>query len=61
MLPHMLQHGQTTNHIGVVFHIAEQFDDKDSDVPPGRGIRVVPGFTYLSHAEYNLKRMVGKV
>lgn len=62
MLPHMLQHGQTANHIGVVFHIAEQFDDKDSDAPPGRGTRVVPGFNYLSsHAEYNFKRMIGKV
>jgi hypothetical protein len=40
----------------------EQFDNKDSDVYPGRGVRVVPpGFKYLSHAEYNLKRMVGKV
>jgi hypothetical protein len=61
MLPHQLQHGQTTNHIGVVLHVAEQFDDRDSDAPPGRGTRTVPGFTYLSHAEYNLKRMVGKV
>jgi len=61
LYPHMLQHGQTEHHIGVVFHIAEQFDNRDSDAPPGRGTRAVPGFTYLSHAEYNLKRMVGKV
>ena len=37
MFPHMLQHGQTENHIGVVFHIAEQFDNKDSDDPSGQG------------------------
>ena len=62
MYPHMLQHGRTENHIGVVLHIVEQFDNKDSETPPGRGLRVVPpGFKYLSHAEYNLKRMAGKV
>jgi hypothetical protein len=62
LYPHMLQHGRTENHIGVVFHIAELFDNKDSETPPGRGVRVVPpGFQYVSHAEYNLKRMVGKV
>ena len=62
LYPHMLQHGRTENHIGVVFHIVEQFDNKDSDTSPGRGVRVVPpGFKYLSHAEYNLKRMAGKV
>jgi hypothetical protein len=62
LYPHMIQHGRTANHIGVVFHIVEQFDNKDSDVPPGRGVRVVPpGFPYLSHAEYLFKKMVGKV
>ena len=62
MLPHKLQHGGDLNFTGVVFHVVELFDNKDSDAPPGRGVRVVPpGFQYLSHAEYNLKRMVGKV
>jgi hypothetical protein len=62
LYPHQLQHGRTANHIGIVFHIAELFDNKDSETPPGRGVRVVPpGFQYVSHAEYNLKRMVGKV
>jgi hypothetical protein len=62
MYPHKLQHGQTDHHIGVVFHIIEQFDNRDSDQPPGRGVRIVPpGFPYLSHAEYNLKKLVGKV
>jgi len=31
MYPHKLQHGQTDHHIGVVFHIIEQFDNRDSD------------------------------
>ena len=62
LFPHMLQHGQTEHHIGVVFHVAEQFDNRDSNAPPGRGVRVVPpGFPYLSHAEYLMKKMVGKV
>ena len=62
MYPHKLQHGQTDHHIGVVFHIIEQFDNRDSDQPPGRGVKIVPpGFPYLSQAEYNLKRLVGKV
>lgn len=62
MYPHMLQHGQTDHHIGVVFHVIEQFDNRDSNQPPGRGVRVVPpGFPYLSHAAYLAKRMTGKV
>ncbi len=62
MWPHMLQHGQTDHHIGVVFYIIEQFDNRDSEQPPGRGMRVVPpGFPYLSHAEYLAKRMTGMV
>jgi len=61
MLPHKLQHGGDLNFTGIVFHVAELFDNKDSETYPGRGVRVVPNFPYLSHAEYNLKRLVGKV
>lgn len=61
LYPHMLQHGYTDHFIGVVFHIAEVFDNKDVDIPPGRGTRVVPSFNYLSSLGYQLKRMVGMV
>jgi hypothetical protein len=62
LYPHMLQHGRTENHVGIVFHIAELFDNKDSETLPGRGVRIVPpGFKYASHAEYILKRIAGRV
>jgi len=62
ILPHKLQHGQDENFIGVVMHVVEQFDNRDSDAMPGRGVRIVPSFNYLaSHFEYSLKKMVGKV
>ena len=63
LLPHELQHGGGFNFIGVVFHLVEQFDNKDSNSSPGRGQRVSPNFTYpyLSTAEYIYKKLVGKV
>ncbi len=63
LLPHMLQHGGDDKFIGVVFHLVEQFDNKDSITSPGRGQRIVPDFTYpyISTAEYYFKRLTGKV
>ena len=63
LYPHMLQHGGDDHFIGVVFHIVEQFDNKDSDSSPGRGQRIAPPITYpyLSSAEYYFKKLIGKV
>jgi hypothetical protein len=63
LYPHKVQHGGTIDIIGCIFYVVEEFNNAANDASPGRGMRVVPSYTYpfASHVEYRVKKLFGKV